>query len=149
MGWPGRNDGMETMKEMIRKEIQSIASLEERVAFKELMEGVFLSLYETNLRMYEGLERRVKDELDYDQNRYHIKTGVIEREYFDASHHLLFPMEERDLAESRFDMKEITESVAEKGAFPLMKVMFCCDFLEMRRLLKTQPVFEGVIETQE
>ncbi len=149
MGWPGRNDGMETMKEMIRKEIQSIASLEERVAFKELMEGVFLSLYETNLRMYEGLERRVKDELDYDQNRYHIKTGVIEREYFDASHHLLFPMEERDLAESRFDMKEITESVAEKGAFPLMKVMFCCDFLEMRRLLKTQPVFEGAIETQE
>ena len=36
------------MKEMILKEIQSIPSLEERVIFKNLMEEVFLELYETN-----------------------------------------------------------------------------------------------------
>ena len=95
MGRWQQESGMEAMKEMIHKEIQSIAGLEERVVFKELMEGVFLSLYETNLNMYEELERRVREELDYDKNRYRIKTGIIEREFFDASHHLLFPMEER------------------------------------------------------
>lgn len=42
----------EDMREMIRKEIQSINALEERVIFKRLMEDVFLSLYETNERMY-------------------------------------------------------------------------------------------------
>ena len=47
---------MEAMKEMIRREIQSISTLEERVAFKDLMEGVFISLYETNLSMYRKLE---------------------------------------------------------------------------------------------
>lgn len=149
MGWSGQEDGMETMKKMIQKEIQSIAGLEERVVFKELMEGVFLSLYETNLKMYEELERRVREELDYDPNRYHIKTGIVERELFDASHHLLFSMEERDLSENLYDMKEILRAVTEEGAFPLMKVMLCCDFLELQRLLEAQPVFEGVIETEE
>ena len=48
MGWSGQEDGMDVMKEIIQKEIQSISSLEERVIFKNLMEGVFLSLYDTN-----------------------------------------------------------------------------------------------------
>ena len=79
----------EDMREMIRKEIQSINALEERVIFKRLMEDVFLSLYETNERMYNDLENRVQDELAYDVNKYLIKTGVIERRYFDVSHHLI------------------------------------------------------------
>lgn len=145
-GW---EQGPEIMKKMIQKEIQSISGLEERVVFKELMEGIFLSLYETNARMYEELEHRVKDDLDYDKNRYHIKTGVIEREFFDASHHLLLPMEERDLDERRYDMKEILRAVTEEGAFPLMTVMLRCDYLELRRLLEEPLVFEGVIETEE
>ncbi len=148
MGQPVRGS-MEAMKEMIHKEIQSITSLEERVAFKKLMEGVFLSLYETNLEMYESLERRVQEEMDQGENRYQVKTGIIERKYFDASHHLLFPMEERDLAENTYDMGAIQQAVAEKGEFPLMKVMLVCDFLEMQKLLEAGHVFEGFIETEE
>ena len=102
MGWSGQEDGMDVMKEIIQKEIQSISSLEERVIFKNLMEGVFLSLYDTNREMYEGLERRIKEELDYDKNRYYVKTGIVEREFFDASHHLLSPMDESDLAEKLY-----------------------------------------------
>ena len=70
---------LEDMNEMIRREIQSISALEERVAFKRLMEGVFLALYETNQQMYSDLEKRVQDELAYDVNRYLIKTGVVEK----------------------------------------------------------------------
>ena len=87
----------EEMREMIRREIQSIRVIEERVAFKNLMEGVFLALYDTNEQMYSDLEKRVQDELAYDVNRYLIKTGVIERQYFDASHHLMSPMDDADL----------------------------------------------------
>lgn len=87
----------EDMREMIRREIHSIRVIEERVAFKNLMEGVFLALYDTNEQMYSDLEKRVQDELAYDVNRYLIKTGVIERQYFDASHHLMSPMDDADL----------------------------------------------------
>ncbi len=44
MSWSGQENRMDMMKEMIQKEIQSISALEERVVFKELMEGVFLYL---------------------------------------------------------------------------------------------------------
>ena len=146
MGWLERGDAVETMKEMIQREIQTIDSLEERVAFKELMERVFLSLYETNRRMYGELEQRVQEELAYDRDRYQIKAGLIEKEYFDASHHFLSPMEESDVAEKHFDMKEILRAVREDGAFPLMKVMLCCDYLEIQKLWQEQPVFQGTIE---
>jgi len=149
MEWTDRENRTEEMKEIIQKEIQSIGSLKERVAFKELMEGVFLSLYETNLQMYEGLECRIKEEANYNGKYFYIKTGIVEREYFDASHHLFSPMDENDAAEKSYDMKNILTAVAEEGAFPLMKVMLRCDYLEIQRLWKNPPVFEGVIETDE
>ena len=40
------------MKEMILKEIQSIPAIEERILFKNLMEEVFLELYEKNEQKY-------------------------------------------------------------------------------------------------
>lgn len=143
-----QTDSIEMMKEMIRSEIQSIDALTERTAFKELMEGVFLGLYETNLQMYAELERRIKDELGYDQSRYRVRTGVIEREYFDGSHHFLSAMDEKDLEERHYDMKEIVEAVREKGAFPLMKVLLCCDYMELEGLWESDPVFKGAIATE-
>ena len=56
---------IEDMKEMIHREIQSIPSLKERVAFKDMMEGVFLALYEKNEEMYRNLEKRVMNDLAY------------------------------------------------------------------------------------
>jgi len=142
-------DNMEMMKEMIQNEIQSIDALTERTAFKELMEGVFLGLYETNLQMYRELEQRVEGELGYDQSRYKVRTGVIEREYFDESHHFLSPIEESDLEEKHYDMKKIVEAVRQDGEFPLMKVMLCCDHLELQKLWEKNPVFTGTIRTEE
>lgn len=142
-----QTDSMEKMKEMIRGEIQSIDALTERTAFKELMESVFLGLYETNLQMYGELEQRIEDELGYDQSRYRVLCGVIEREYFDRSHHFLSPMEEQDLEEKHYDMKEIVETVRQDGEFPLMKVMLCCDYMELQELWDNDPVFTGTIST--
>ena len=77
-------DRTEEMKEMIQREIQNIRNLEERVAFRELMEGVFLPLYETNQRMYEDLEDRIQEELSCDVNRCLIRTGLVEKGYVDV-----------------------------------------------------------------
>lgn len=139
---------VELMKEMIQREIQSIDVLAERVAFKELMEGVFLNLYETNLQMYGNLEQRVEDELGYDQSRYRVRTGVIERGYFDESHHFLSPIEEKDLEEVHYDMKEIVEAVRQNGEFPIMKVILCCDYLELLKLWGSGLVFKGCVITE-
>ena len=136
----------EDMKELIRREIQSISSLEERVAFKALMEQVFLALYEENEQMYQELEKRVQDELAYDVNRYLIKTGVVERQMYDITHHLMCPMDEKDLEMTGYKMEEILDSIQAGKEFRIMKVMLCCDYLEIQKLWKEEKAFEAVME---
>jgi len=140
-------DRTEEIRQMIQKEIQSISSLEERVLFKALMEGVFLSLAETNEEMYQSLERRVMDELSFNMNHYQIKTGIIEKQFLDRSHHLMFPMDEADLTQSDYKMSDIIESMKAKGNFHLMTIMIQSDYLQIQELWNRCPRFKGTIET--
>lgn len=139
----------EQIKDMIRNEIQSIENLKERVAFKELMEGVFLTLYETNERMYRQLETRVINELTYDINRYQIKTGLIERGYLDQSHHLMSAMCEEDLVQHRIKAGELREGIKKEGKVRLVTVFVQCDVLEMKNFYENQGAFGGMIYADE
>ena len=60
---------MADMEEMIKEEISRIGGLKERVVFKDVIERLFLSLYETNQEMYRELESRIMDDLVFDLNR--------------------------------------------------------------------------------
>lgn len=139
----------EQIKEMIRNEIQSIDNLKERVAFKELMEGVFLTLYEANERMYKQLEARVINELSYDINRYQIKTGLIERNYLDQSHHLMSAICGEDLVQSQFKAGELRAEIEKDGKACLVTVFVQCDVLEIKSFYKNQGSFTGVIYADE
>lgn len=141
-------DRQEQMKQMIQEEIQSIHDLRERVVFKELMEGVFLSLYETNERMYQDLEDRILDELSYDMNRYLIKTGMVEKQYIDPSHPFMHPMDERDLEEKSHKTAEIKEAVERDGKYVLTKVMLKMDYLQLKELWSRKVTFKGTLELE-
>lgn len=135
------------IKQMIQNEIQSIKDLEERRTFKALMEGVFLSIYETNERMYQELEHRITDELPYDVNHYLIRTGVVEKQYLDRSHHLMHPMDERDLAEKKYKMSELAKAVRQDGEFELMTLMIRCDYLQIQEIWNSQQQFKATLIT--
>lgn len=138
--------GLEEMKDMIRDEISSISNLEERVAFKELMEGVFLALYDTNEKMYQELEKRVMDDLAYDINRYLIKTGLIEKAYLDRSHHQMSPMCMEDLEEQPCRISDIKKGLEQNGEFPISTVFIQCDALDIQQLFSKQEAFSGIIK---
>ena len=135
------------MKEMILKEIQSIPAIEERILFKNLMEEVFLELYEKNEQMYEELEKRVQDELAYDVNRYRIRTGVIEKQFFDVSHHLMFPMEGSDVQKKSYNATDIAQALEGDGEFVLMKVLLHCDYQQIQKIWNSEIEFEGILQT--
>ena len=42
---------MPDMEELIKRKVNQITDLKERVAFKDIVEQIFLSLYETNKEM--------------------------------------------------------------------------------------------------
>ena len=140
---------MEDMKEMIRREVQSISTLDERVAFKELMEGVFLALYEKNEEMYQKLEERVLDDLAYNINRYRICTGLIEKSYWDESHHLMRAMCEEDTKPMKYKVSDIRETVAEKGKFCLTTIFLQSDVLEVKQMLRENTTWEGLLKSKE
>lgn len=142
-------DRTEEMKEMIQREIQNIRNLEERAAFRELMEGVFLPLYETNRKMYQDLEDRIQEELSCDVNRCLIRTGLVEKGYVDVSHHLMTPMLSEDLEEQSCSIKELKEALAEKGGFPLMTALLQCDYLDIQELWSRDPEFQGTLKTEQ
>lgn len=139
---------IEEMKQMIQDEIQAISKLEERIIFKELIENVFLTLYETNEEMYRSLENRVLDELAYDINRYGIMTGLIEANYVDQSHHLFTAVCEEDLTSHTYTVGEIRKKLAVEGKMRLTTLFLQCDFMEIKKFFEQQKYFSGIIETK-
>ena len=138
-------DQMEEMKAMIREEIHSIGNLEERIVFKSLMEGVFLELYETNMKMYQMLEERVMNDLAYDINRYLIRTGLMEQTYLDRSHHLMSPICEEDLETTSYKISDVRKKLKEEGKFCLATVFLKCDALMVGEIRKNQEDYTGIL----
>lgn len=132
----------EEMRERIRREIRSIEDLGERAAFRELMEEVFLALYET---MYQKLEQRVMDDLAYDINRYQIRTGLVERGLYDRSDHSLYPVAEEDLKSPEYRVKDLREEMGREGKAYLVTVFVCCDPLVLEEFYRNQDHFSGRI----
>lgn len=136
------------MRDMIQNEIHSISNLDERVIFKELMEGVFLSLFEMNEQMYESLEQRVMDDLAYDMNHYLIRTGIVERQYVDRSHHMMFPMRDEDLEPRNYSLPDIISALESDGYYQLMRVLIQCDYRELQKLWGLKLKFKGIMEME-
>jgi len=137
---------IEQMKQMIRDEIQSISNLQERIIFKELMEGVFLSLYETNVHMYQQLEERVMNDLAYDVNQYLIITGIVERNYLDPIHPYLTVMREEDWNLTVHKVSHIRQKIAEEGFCCIGTIFLQCDYLQIERLLSEKKTYKGIIK---
>jgi len=137
---------MPDMEEMIKKEINRIGNLQERVAFKDIVEQIFLSLHEANQEMYSELEHRVMDDLAFDINRYQICIGMVEKELVDMSHHLLYPILEEDLAMKHYQADLINESLKAQGSCPVKKLFMECDFLQIEKLLQKEKI-SGRIRT--
>lgn len=138
---------MTDVEEMIKKEISLIGGLQERVVFKDIVEQVFLSLYETNQEMYKELEGRIIDDLAFDINRYQICTGVVEKEFVDKSHHLLAPMKDTDMEEVTYDAAYISEQLDENGCCPVKTLFMECDYLQIKKLLAKEKL-RGTVRTE-
>lgn len=139
---------MDDMKAMIRKEIHSIGKLEDRIVFKELMERVFLPLYETNTRMYHSLENRVMDDLAYDINRYSIRTGIIEREFLDPSNQMLNAVcPEDEVPQETYTIETIRENLSETGKYLIGTIFIQCDTLQLKELVNSDRCYDGIIKT--
>ena len=138
----------EDMKELIRREIQSIPNLAERVAYKDIMEGVFLALYEKNEEMYRNLETRVMDDLAYNINQYQIRTGIVEKRYLDLSHHLMTQVCREDVETVQCRIGELRKEIQDTGKARLSTVFLQGDVLEIAQMIKAGRTYPGILRTE-
>lgn len=139
-------DRSEDIKAMIQREIQLIPVLEERIAFKNMMEGVFLTLYAKNEEMYQALEMRVMNDLAYDINRYRIRTGLVEKAYLDVTHHFLTAVCEEDINPTPQRISEIREEIMKDGRACVSTVFLKGDALEIQKILNQDSVYAGILK---
>ncbi len=141
-------ENLEDVKKMIQAEISSIHSLKEKAAFKELMENVFLALWETNEQMYKELRERVIGELDCDLNRYCVQVGLAERDSFDPAHHLMAAACEEDLVRPAFKAGEMRKIIEEQGGVRLATVLVRCSPGEMKNFLSNPEICTGRVKAK-
>lgn len=134
------------MEELINNQTKQISGLQERVLFKDLIEQIFLSLYETNREMYRELENRVMDDLAPEGNRYLICMTVMRRDDVDLSHHLLGPMLPKDIKSGIPDREMISDQLATGSLCPVKSLFMKCDYLSIQKLLSRGEV-DGTIRT--
>lgn len=135
------------MEELIREQLKQITQLEDKLLLKDLLNGLFMALYEKNNDMYQQLEERVFDEIEYQGSSYSIYTGLVKRQEYDTSHHFLFPIYEEDTKERKYDLNEILEFMVQGEAYFVNKVFIQCDYLMFQEILLDKQPFQGSIIT--
>ncbi len=135
------------MKEEIYEKLGHIGDLEERKMLKNIMEGVFLSLYEHSETMYEKLQERVFEEIEVVEGKYNIYTSIVSKSDFDPIHSFLYPMRVEDLQITTFDLDRLLHILVEEKKTFIFNVFFQCDYLIFKEILQENKTFKGTIRT--
>jgi len=135
------------LEKLIKEEINRIHNLEERIIFKDLLNDVFLALYENNQSMYKQLESKVLNELNDFNEKFVITTGLVEKRYFDKSHHLLAPILDSDIEDKYYNIKNILDILKSKGKSKVMHIFLEMDYLEIKTFLENDHMLTGKVIT--
>ncbi|WP_425448055.1 hypothetical protein [Dethiothermospora halolimnae] len=137
------------MKDKIYESINKIENLKDRALLKEILNDVFIPLYEHSSDMYKKLENRVFDEIEYIQQNYSICTTIMKKRDYDPIHYFLHPMIDTDIGDKKYDLNEIENLMMENNEIKLFKVFIKRDALTINQLLKSNRRFQGSIKTSE
>lgn len=136
------------MEQYIRERMLEITQLEDRELYKNIVGDMLLKLYEYNQEAYRGLEERVLKESTPEQSSYAIYLTMTDREHYDATDVFMFPMREEDSKKQKLLAKEVNEAVQKGEEFLLYTVFFQTGASDIRRLLKGERTFTGVLKTE-
>ncbi|VBB09024.1 Hypothetical protein LUCI_4310 [Lucifera butyrica] len=137
------------MKDQIVVKLNQIRNLDDRLLLKNVLNDVFLNLYEHSETMYRQLEERVFAEMAGLAESYDIYAAAAPRQEIDPVHYFLRPMLTADLAAREYDLANIMPAATSQSQYPLMKVFFDCDYRMLRSILNSGRIFRGAIVTDQ
>ena len=133
------------MKDQIAAKLSNMCNLEDRLLLKDILNDVFLNLYEHSETMYQQLEDRVFAEKSGVSDAYDVYATVVSRQNLDPVHYFLRPMQADDLAEKQYNLADIV--AVDRVEVPLLQVFFSCDYKLFASIVNGRRSFPGTIAT--
>jgi hypothetical protein len=135
------------MRELLQQKLTNLSDLNERLVLKNIMEQVFLDLYDHSEALFKTLEQRVFDEIEYIGQNYTVYTGLVSKTEYNPIHDFLYPMIEEDLEEKKYDLEKLLDALLQKNTYSLFKVFLRCDYKKISELLVGKKKFKGIVKT--
>ena len=135
------------MDSRIHKKLNDIEDLNDRILLKGILNSVFSSLEDYTKERFDNLEKRVFDEIPYEEAKYNIYCTILNRHKLDPTDDFMYPIIKEDALEKEYEAKDILKSLRENTMEKIFKVFLKCDYLTFEDFLKNGSKFKGRIET--
>ncbi len=135
------------MEKYIDKRLLEIENLEERVAARALLTGVFGELYEHMRREYGKLESNMQQEEE--NTTFHIFMGIIKKGLYDLTDEAMFPMIAEELEPTGISSENIREAMEKQEPVQLYSVFVKADYQTVCKICEAGRQFPATVYTSE
>lgn len=131
----------------IYEKLNDIKDLEDRVLLKGILNSVFSALENYTEERFNALEKRVFDEIPYEEAKYNVFCTIMKRSKLDPTDDFMYPILKEDAVEQEYEVKDILQALRENNHEKIFKVFLKGDYLVFEDFLKNGSKFKGRIET--
>jgi len=136
------------MRRYISQTLDSMKTITQKDMLRDIMENIFIPLYDHTEDHYAKLEHRVKDELPFITEPYVIWTTLLERENANGGCPYLFPMLSEDLHRPEIDLKDLGERLKNEREIRLDTVFVQADYFLCKEIEDNREIFEGTLKCE-
>ena len=131
----------------IYEKLNDIKDLEDRVLLKGILNSVFSALENYTEERFNALEKRVFDEIPYEEAKYNVFCTIMKRSKLDPTDDFMYPILKEDAVEQEYEVKDILQALRGNTDEKMFKVFLKGDYLVFEDFLKNGSKFKGRIET--
>jgi hypothetical protein len=136
------------MRQYIRERLDSLKSVKEKDMLRDILEEIFIPLYNHTEAQYDRLEARIKNEMPLITDSYVIWNTLMPRGSANGGCPYMFPMLDEDLQLPEIEMDGLIDRLNNEGAIRLDSVFVEADYLVCREMENnSREIFNGVLKT--
>ena len=136
------------MRQFISQRLNEIKSISEKDLLRDILENIFIPLYDHTESQYKRIERRVKEEMPLSVCSYTIWSTVFERNSAFGGCPYLFPMLEDDMSNPTVELHNLQERLDAEHEIRLETVFMQADYLVCKEIDRAAEIFRATLKTE-
>jgi len=137
------------MRKYISDRLGSMKSTAEKDMLRDVMENIFIPLYDHVEDQYARLETRVRDEFPFITDPYVVWGTLMERERANGGCPYLFPMLDDDLLAPEIEMADLAQRLKAEREIRLDTVFAQADHFVCKEIEDKREILEGTLSSED